>query len=165
MPAMACQAIARDAWAVGNGATRATVPAGMRRTSAPVKNGGGASGSAHSGTRGRSATSAAPTTTMASSRPPVAQRLAWSTKMASSRPKNRLAMSMKRVGTALSTRGSERIAAHGSGTSRMRPPTCRRSPIDSTSMTMPVTKATRTTPLRHHRATVNASSPTSGMPR
>jgi hypothetical protein len=34
MPAMACQAIALDAWAVGNGATWATLPVGMRRTSA-----------------------------------------------------------------------------------------------------------------------------------
>jgi hypothetical protein len=42
MSARTRQVIARDAWAVGNGATSATLSAGMRRTSAPVKNGGGA---------------------------------------------------------------------------------------------------------------------------
>lgn len=43
---MACHIIAREAWALGNGATRATLPSGMRRTSAPVKNSGGRSASA-----------------------------------------------------------------------------------------------------------------------
>jgi hypothetical protein len=85
--------------------------------------------------------------------------------MASSRAKNRLAVSIRRVGMTFSINGRDFIAAQGRPASRIWPLTWRRSPIDSTSITSPVRNATRTTPLRHQRTAVNRTTATSGAPR